>query len=610
MGTPEKRLLRVRALSAIQKEDWLSYNPLFTTYIPVFDECFNRGIPLDINYYVTRKGRAPGTIYEEELCKTLFPTDNTAKFSYLIAKVGNGKTSMCKHITEKLNTQQTQTSICIYVDMGLSGKKETNIEPSFRDATFRALKQKGIVETNGAFCKGVFDYAGFSGMTPNELRFAYETLSYKYIIDYIDSLHDFQKVLVIIDNVDECGNDMINGCKKFAKQLRDHCASLSKSYGILLPLRKHTLKKYFDQEHFADNQLPQMDEIELIKNLFTQNIDKIKVAMNKYSQEMEYPEIHGPYSYPSIIVTITPESAEMFFHRLIETVGTSEFWFFVRALSNSNYKFLISNIYNFIHSCKLPLIPLFNQVWLSDFYNKHNIQTQENIPFNRGLETLLAIHYPFFDEQASHIINVFNLSNMDNAGCYENTLIITRLLCFLKNHMDQQMRLSDIREIFDNYGYLNVINKAIDKCFEYGLVEASNGTHIDDLTDDSELNISSIGRFYIDILICNNTYLCFMADDTPMPKNVCEDICKKYHKHGPKDENFPNIIKRASDNFISFIKTEEALEKSFLDGYQIDYNDFLLEMSICKDSKPQNISEHIESNRSQHINAEVLKKYL
>jgi hypothetical protein len=608
MNTTKTSLSRKRALSEIKLDEWLSYNPLFETYIPEFSEAFNRGSSLDLNYYINRTRNKGNRYYEDELCESLFPTSSIAKLSYLSAKVGNGKTSLCRYITEKLNKQKDY--LVIYLDIGSSEIKTSNIISLFRDAILNVLKEKHIVTKKREFCDGIFNKSGFDDLTLIQKYDKYNDLNYQEIIDYIDDLSDIQKILIIIDNIDECNMEIINFCEYFAKNLQKYCNKLKKTYSILLPARETTVKKYFDQEHFADNPLPKIDEIEIIKKALSQSIDKIKGSMGQYSQSIEYPKIKGPYSFPSITIIMTKESAEIFLSRLIETVKTSIFWYLCRALSNENYKIMTSHIYNFIHSCKLPITPLFSLIWLKDFYITHNLEIPEYMSFNIGLETLLAIHYPFFDKKASLITNVFNLKDSVSPGDHVNTLILIRLLCFLQNNTDQNKYLREIIETFNKYEYsIDNIKAAIEKCFEYGLIEAAYGNHLADLSDNSEIKISSIGKFYIDVLICNDTYLSFMADDTPMPDMFFQDIGKKYKKHGHEHTKFSHIIKQASDTFINFIKTEEKLEKNSMKSKNYDYKDFLSRMSFKKDSEPITIGEYIELNRNQPISIDMIEIY-
>jgi len=610
MSITEINQPRKRALAHINKDDWLNHNPLFKSFIPEFNSAFNRGSSLNLDYYQDREKNASLMRYEDEICESLFPTDNNPKLSYLSAKVGNGKTCLCRYITKELNNQND--CFAFRVEIGSLKNDTSNIMKLFTNAILKELQKKTIVEHKGDFCKKVFCLAGFPDLTSSEMFDRYYNLPYTDIINYIDSLPEVKNILIIIDNIDECSLKVINYCKDFAMRLKNHCTNLDKKYSILLPARGHTARKYFDQKHFADFKLPKIDETELIKKALSQSIDEIEKSIRHYSQPIEYPKIRGPYKFPSYTVTITNESAKIFFNRLIDTVTTKEsiFWFLCRTLSNKNYKIMISHMYNFIHSCKLPLIPLFNQIWLKDFYYTHDLTVPDIIPFDLGLETLLASHYPFYDVDISHVVNIFNLKNSTISGDFRNTLITIRLLCFLKNNKHRNIILAEIQEEFSKYGYLrDDVDIAIEeKCFAYGLLDAPNGNHLKDLEGTSEIKISPIGEFYIDILICSDTYLSFMADDTPVPNNFYRDIGKKYEKQ--KNVDFHKIKKRATSIFIRFVEAEEKLEKNFLENKNYNYNDFLSRMSMPIDSKPQTISKYIESRRNQSINIDMLNVYL
>ena len=599
---------RKRALESITKNEWLKYNSLFKTYVAEFDMSFNRGVSQNMNYYVKRNTNTNEISYEDSLCISLFPTegDENVKLSYLTAKVGNGKTCLCRYIKGEKSPLYEDT-ICIYID---TWSHRTINDSIFRDTILKVLKEKEIVKNKAEFCNRIFENQGFTGkykLSMSDQLDRYETITARELIDYIDSLSGYHKVLITIDNIDECDKELIENSRDFAIKLKTSCGS-KKKYGILIPARGHTAKKYFDQKIFADNQLPPMDPIAIIRSHFLNFKDIIQQETKNYSQKIEYPKTNdGRYSTPpNITISITPATVIYFIDLLLKTLDKEPaFWKLLLILANGNYRRLVCFCYNFIHSCKLPLVPLFNRVWnplLTDVQ-------QNNIPFNLGLETLLAIHYPFYDVEASHIVNVFNLKSSHQSGDFQNSLATPRVLCYLKNKKEQD--LSEIKNYFKNYSYDNiVINDVIEKCFGEGLIDSEHGNYVKDLSDESRIKLSTIGHFYLDVLICNDTYLSFMTDDIPMPIPYQFTILDKYEKSSDNRETFPKIIEQYTDKLIHFVEMEEKAEKILLESRGYSYNDFLSQSSIVDDKNSYSISQYIKANRNKRVALDVLDRYL
>ena len=108
-----------RALDDVDtvKDKWLSYNPLFKSYVPYFDEAFDRGIPLNLAQYVTRPLESGGT-FEEDMCRLLFSTHRnpTGKVYILQGTVGSGKTCLVRYLIHNLIPRIIPGALAIYVD--------------------------------------------------------------------------------------------------------------------------------------------------------------------------------------------------------------------------------------------------------------------------------------------------------------------------------------------------------------------------------------------------------------------------------------------------------------------------------------------------------------
>ena len=190
-----------------------------------------------------------------------------------------------------------------------------------------------------------------------------------------------------------------------------------------------------------------------------------------------------------------------------------------------NCKYLVAGLYNFLHSCKLPLTPLFAQAFLPAYTNQ---EVKQVVPLGTAVECLMAIHYPFFDVDASSICNVFNAADLRAPNCYENTLVIVRLLARLYN-AEQPLSYGKLREDFKSVGYhQKVVDAAFEKVSKFGLVDSSEGYCMQDWNDGTDIAATTATKTYIEVLIVEPSYLQYVSEDVPMPPEFVVSIHEKY----------------------------------------------------------------------------------
>lgn len=605
---------RIRALDVLDdatKGEWLVYNPLFFKYIPEFDESFNRGVHLNLDYYVPRNSL--DLSYEMGLCEYLFSPDkkSNTKVYNLKGNVGSGKTTLCKYIVERILPENE--SLGIYLDVWPSEEISDNsiLKKVFISEVYNALIRNKIVENYKEFCEGVLKVMGWSNLSPKDILECSTSFEPEYVLQYLSLLPSIKNILIIIDNIDESSVNMIENCNVFSLELARICRSLEKNFSILVPAREYTITRYFFQDHFAKKSLKNIDEINIIVKKLEQASLSIKESVREYSQKVEYSPVKGPYNYPNIRIIIKKESAIDFLKEMSKVILSKDentFYYLVKAISNKNLKIFTGNVYNLIHSCKLPLTKLFNKVFLT---NINFAESTDAITFNLAVECLMSIHYPFYDVNSSHIVNIFNLNNSKAPNDFKNTLTIPRLICFLRNKGTGTTKLSEIYDWFGKYMYTkNLIDDAIEKCFNYGLVISNHGCHSRILENNSILSSTSISNFYLDILICNYLYLSFISDDTPMSPNLYSEIHKKYDKDLSKDNHkFTATVSKSAKNFIQFLEHEEALEREFLEKNHLNYNDFHSQTCLSIDNNYLSFSKHITEKNNYVPKSHEIKKY-
>jgi GTPase SAR1 family protein len=619
------QFLRKRPLEDISntKSEWRRYNLLFETNIEKFDDIFEHGVRSDINYYVKRKYKKEGLddsnteYYEDKFFDLVMPENgaDNVKLSCLHGKVGCGKTSLCRYITEKKIPEEEPGCIGIYLDATGNDSIE-NFEEWFRQKCLDVLIVKGIVKNKVDFCKKILKKSGISRITNEKALDRYSNLDISDLINYIDSIELIEKVLILIDNIDECPRELITNCKNFALRLKKVCVDKTKKYGIVISLRKQSLK-YIDQDNnFAEERLPPVDDIEIIMSKFKKMEEHLMKSRVPYKEIFERYSSGGTYHVPQQIkISITRDRTIDFLKAILEAARKKEdFWKLICALSDGNYKYMTANAYHLMHSCKLQLNPAFIKAFVTNNLEIYGTTiAPESIPIELGLECLLAIHYPFFDHKASTIMNLFNLKNDKMPGAWHNTLTTVRVLCYLNNQHDKT-----INEIIDYFTNITVsykeefIRDAIGRSIDSGLINSDHGIKIMDLDEaQSKVSISRIGKLYIEQLIWHPTYLSFMSDDTPVPKLYYFKIEYKYTRKQNNPTAFTEIIKQYSDDFISFIESEEEHEKTAINN-KIIYQGFLSRTSYInpKTGDPMTISEYIKSKKSCKLTAVELNNYI
>ncbi|MDH5561890.1 MAG: hypothetical protein OEY59_13655 [Deltaproteobacteria bacterium] len=601
---------RKRALDApslIPKKQ-VVYNPLFESSIPELDEIFERGLPLNLNYYVKRKAQN-NEWFEDFLAINLFSTHQnpTGKVYIVEGNVGSGKSSLCKYWQKKHEELSGDNALVIILDVWPTEEDDEINHPEltemFIESVFDSLSLKKFFETKADFFKSVLSSMGFNGLSQDILLKMSKELSSNDIVDFLVFTEVIAKVLIVIDNIDETSQATIKSCRNFALQVskksRRHG---TKPFSIVMPMRQYTRTRYFDQEHFAHIELPSVSISEIVNSKLEQATDTFASITREYSQQISYVKTKYPKKeIYGLTVRVTPEKSCYFFQQMSKVVLSSKeqsFLDLITSLSNSNLKILIGNMYNFIHSCKLPLTQLFEKSFVPPEHLKKK-DFPEAISFTLGLECLMNIHYPFYDVNASHIINLFNVVSSDASNDYKNSLCISRLLCFLLNNSDQ--KYESVISRMDFFGYTSFYtNAAIDKCFTYGLIKSDYGRKHSHLTKKSSIAATNIAKLYIYDLLYTR-YLQYVSEDTFMEEEYIVPVIEKYFDDCvANSSDLLKNRKKSEEKFIKFLQKEEDFEKKYISN-TINYNwdDFLSEFGITYDNKYLSISDFIKAKSTQ-----------
>lgn len=315
------------------------------------------------------------------------------------------------------------------------------------------------------------------------------------------------------------------------------------------------------------------------------------------------------HSNTLIKYVITAESAKKYLIHITQQIfneqnGISDL---LKIISNGNIKKYLLCMYFFFHSCKVRISPLFKA-----FLEEKPIGDKLTEHF--FIEALMAVHTPFFDTQASQLPNIFNAGNFCEKNSWANTLSIIRILQFL-HHNPQPAQKKELFNFFMEHGYdSNILSSAFETAFEFHLIVAPCGSRARDVAQSDTIKISKFGKYCLDCLLKEISYLQYIVDDTPMLKDYITPISEKYciddykinrNSSSPKETKTSKRKRmEAIDMFIKFLQLEEemvlGLNKNYAYykgrlGFHIEGNNASLAEYIDRETRTgrENIINHM-----------------
>lgn len=605
---------RLRALDAFTHniDTYRIYNPLFKTYTSAFDAAFDRGVAADLNYYILHEA-AGRPSYEDQLANLLVAmhSNSIGKVYVLHGSVGSGKTTLCRYLSEKHPVMSSPRSLVVRMDVWPReedpGGSQSMLTALLKDAVFDSFQRRGLAIDKGEFFRMIFSMIGFPP-TDNEQAYRMSRdLTAEDLTGALIRYPNFDSILIIIDNIDETTDATIRQAIAFGVRLAQYARSFpNMPFTVLLPVREYTTQRFLDQDHFAHQPLPPLAAERVMDAKLEHARDEISSVCNEYTQVVAYNE----RGYSSAVIsgktiTITRASACDFLKSLTRYIISEKephFREIITRLAGGNLKYLVGNLYNFLHSCKLPLIPLFRAIFAPADGSVKSTDLFERLSFGLACECLMATHYPFYDVAASHIVNIFNLNNSAAPNNFRNSLVIPRVLGLVNN--SEYITYLNTLETFDSYGYHpNIINAAINKCLEFGLLRSEYGRHTGHFKQDSLLSFSSCGAVYFD-LITTPGYRQYASEDTPMPEEFVVPLHKKYIELSPAmhGQNAHKARMASSDNFLKFVRQEEVLEREHLErGLKKSWQKYINRVGVQGREGALNLSDYIERHIAKNI---------
>jgi hypothetical protein len=603
---------RRRALDEVEatKDRWIEHNPLFKSAIPQFDEAFNRGVPLNLDHYVCRQGKEMCQV-EEAYCDLFFSThlNPTGKVYVLQGPVGAGKTSFVRYLTDRVIPARHKNALSVYIDSWQLFTDDGTETAALHKACSRAIENSvtrgpgALFSNQQEFFSAALNFLGYSNLSHSGIFELGRKLEIPDVLKYLFLKTPITHFLFAVDNIDESSLAAIQAGRGFVTELAHLCREYSggqKSSCVLLPVREYTANKFSDTDRFAHKELPPIDEATIISAKLEQARSSIDSIASEFSGEVSF-TMNIPGSRDQSIraaqITIKKEAICSFLQELAEEIVKKdhEMLSLLRKLSAGNLKILVGNVYNMLHSTKLPLTELFQRRFIPDEAPELR-RPLSNSPLKggRAFECLLAIHYPFYDVAASHLMNVFNVVSSKAPNDFRNTLTIPRLLCLLLNGGRQPKR--DIVAKFSEVGYSEkYVEAAIRKCLNYGLISSDHGFDVEHFQSNTVLWLSTAGEAYLETLIIEPSYLQYVCEDTPMPDQYCIPITTKYRhnrSHGSVEQRLRSIL-----SMIAFLQEEEKMEhQSVVIDKRVDEGGFLFQMSVRRGNHGIRLSQHLKDH--------------
>jgi len=611
-------MARVRPVSTITYEDWMTGNPLFQTYVDVFDRVFKNINYVPEKYYV-KHPRENGT-HEEFISRALFSDHDTGeeRVYILTAPVGRGKTEFCNHLGKIELPRAYDDFIFVKIDCfdnltGSVGEVE-RLEKDIKEIIENVLLDNSTFDFNKSsdLGKAIYSYTTRGDKTTNRQAVHYlNDVSLQSFISFVLSPRVSEagvRLLIVFDNIDECSSDGMETVMSIAKRISGYSANKHGKACTLIPMRDYTVKAT-TTTHYPNSALPKLDvlemaykRIEMLENKLSQ---QVKIEKEKIDNAVKLDVVstrRKGYDFEGMSGVIKAENALQIAKFLLlklrggprrERNYIDDYTEVISLLSGDNYKTVIYNLYYMLHSCKLNLQDLVKYVFSEDDrkgYEKKFLKTKLSGPLIYDL--LMGIHTPFYDFKVSLIPNFFNNGHSSSDGNYRDTLVSVRMLGYFFNR--QEASFEEVCTFFYRMGYdkRKHIHPSLELLLNHGLLYPENGIEVKHLSPESVLTITKSGKYYFDKVISNLRYLDYIFDDTYIDEELIIPIGERYKKGHARITKM-RLHDQFRGNCLKFLAREEEAEFSYLKSHNIDVDAYMRTCYHRSHGQPQKLTRII-----------------
>lgn len=597
-------MYRKRALSIIEDMGtWTPLNPLFKEYINYLECICGVGVTKTLlDNYVCRNDN-----FELEYAQKICVKDNnpTSKVNLLTGFVGKGKTTFVNFVREKLIPKFYPEVISIYIDLTSLAKANSKLidEKIIRAVAERIKSINKMTDYELQIQYLIFNGFPENTITNNPTQSYKSHISVESILLFLDSMaNGFHKVIFFFDNIDENKRESLEEIKTKLIDLIQFLSenTMCKSFLFVVSMREYN-KRFFTESHsktysFPNDELPEVDYVEVVKSKFKDIKNEIEKAAIDYTQPVYFEKYYRLES----TITITKEKILFLLDKIVDILfkNKSELITYINSLSAGNLKTLSFNILNLLQSKNLPLLELFESVFKPQ-------SSTISITKHEIIGLLMAIKYPYFDVETSHILNIFNINSSHNRNDFRNILLIPRMLFYIYNHRNFDLTFFKVKDELKKYGYdSKLIDIAIDKCFGRGLFQTKFGIFIYQIDQEKDfIKLGRCGLKYTEDLIYQFSYLQYVCEDTPVSPENYIAINKKYYRDDIIDNEIDFKKYRISSVklFMDFIEKMEKQEISEIEKQRLDRNDFLDKFCPRKNNKGIFLSSIIKEKVNEQI---------
>lgn len=618
---------RTSAISHIKNiHEWKTFNPVFDLNTSQFDKAFSSEYGLDPDYYLLHTGYGDNSSFEERMVNNLFSGHGNpdSKLYLLRGDLGVGKTTFVHYMGSYLLPKTFDKVFFMYVNCYNRFPRGNTSYQNFDKVFLRMFKETLInnkqkkewqYSTEACLAQAVLNYRGvYNESDLNAIR-ELNNSGADVLLPFLLQNFRFDRIFIAIDNMDDCSEDVREIGFSFAQSLSDivmECGlTQANMVSILVPLRRYT-NFSTDTEGYPRIDMPTHStsnimtiKIEHVKDLINNNyikgikeyISHTTFRKREVTKKDGTKKVYWERYYSGKWVSIS--NISMLFKTFIKKTEIRKkhgLLDFVENMSGGNLKLVTRNTYNIFHSCKLNISDIMQFVYTpEDSYDyKKLLEGLESSSFGAPIiyDLTMAIHYPFYDFEASCIANMFNIINSTAPNDWRNTLCMTRFLLFLYNNGPSSYE--DVQSALESIGYNEIYyKKALEESLNYCLLKTNLGTKLEHLSNDTTLELSTAGKYMIDFSICDHRYLGYVCENTMMEPEFIVKIEDKY-QIGKSTGNI-HAIDEGVKKFYSFLKKEESKEIEYVTKIKKwHFNSFLRDFSPLLNGSHVTLSEYIK----------------
>jgi GTPase SAR1 family protein len=486
----------------------------------------------------------------DDFLKRSSPTPSVGSMYFLFGKKGIGKSTLTKYYIQ--NFLEKQRTVPIYIDLhGLNchiNEIQLEIKKRIQNYLYNDEYSSKFFQNPSEAKKVRKEFEYFTDSDIAKAIFYDRQNGYTYLEQFLLFLaKDLKKqIYLFFDNTDELAVEFVSEIIRCSYDIRS-----SVSLRVI-----HCLRDYWGSPKLNFGKQYQVLSTYLtppdLHDLIQKRINYLKIPKSGPSFDVEYYYWDDNGKRKSDSTTITYENINEFLKEFVShLLREDELIKTLYEMSNYDIREVLDNIYNFFHSCNLPIISIFQKTLL---------KTSKGRPLNVNdlIRNMMTIHSLCYDFESSKIVNIFDFKNDCNSSSYRNTLGLVRILQRVSN--SESSTIEEVVRDFITLGYRDkhLVN-GINYLFKEGMLESPDGNDYENIIN---LSITGKGHFYISNMLFNFEYLSYVHDRVPMPKRYHTDINTRF---GHKNElagtgNF----KHRSDavlNFIDFLQSEEELEE-------------------------------------------------